>query len=219
MSQQVSCPNCGSPVAFGVRFCGNCGTGLSWPRQQQATPQYQQQRYDSYSEGKHKGEPDLHEEHHPTKDTLTLCNLIKLGKTDLYLNSLREQRKEDVIEKFLDIIYTKDSFIPILFQEETPPVKSPSGISMDSLKNRLGRRMTKLMLFLLVASESKKLGIWNQIQEQWTEKYKLAITGQVKVMEAIVQQLDDNGQGDEAVKIRKAIAGIKEANKDLVIEW
>jgi hypothetical protein len=35
MPQQLSCPNCGSPIAFGVRFCGNCGTGLSWPTQQQ----------------------------------------------------------------------------------------------------------------------------------------------------------------------------------------
>jgi DNA-directed RNA polymerase subunit RPC12/RpoP len=35
MSQQLSCPNCGSSVAFGMRFCGNCGTGLNWPVQQQ----------------------------------------------------------------------------------------------------------------------------------------------------------------------------------------
>lgn len=35
MSQRLSCPNCGSPVAFGARFCGNCGTGLSWSTQQQ----------------------------------------------------------------------------------------------------------------------------------------------------------------------------------------
>jgi hypothetical protein len=38
MSQQLSCPNCGSPVTFGVRFCGNCGTGLSWPTQQTSKP-------------------------------------------------------------------------------------------------------------------------------------------------------------------------------------
>jgi hypothetical protein len=34
MSQQFSCPNCGAPVAFEVRFCGNCGTQLNWPTQQ-----------------------------------------------------------------------------------------------------------------------------------------------------------------------------------------
>jgi len=34
MSQQLSCPNCGSPVVFGVRFCGNCGMQLNWPTPQ-----------------------------------------------------------------------------------------------------------------------------------------------------------------------------------------
>jgi hypothetical protein len=29
MWQMYSCPNCGSPVADGVRFCGNCGSDLS----------------------------------------------------------------------------------------------------------------------------------------------------------------------------------------------
>jgi len=45
MSQQFSCPSCGSPVAFGSRFCGNCGTQLNLPTQQQIQypPAYQQQ--------------------------------------------------------------------------------------------------------------------------------------------------------------------------------
>jgi len=43
MSQWFSCPNCGSPIAFGVRFCSNCGTGLNWPTQQQP----QQKHYDN----------------------------------------------------------------------------------------------------------------------------------------------------------------------------
>lgn len=34
MQQWYQCPRCGSPVAFGVRFCGNCGTELNWPMQQ-----------------------------------------------------------------------------------------------------------------------------------------------------------------------------------------
>jgi len=44
MQQWYQCPNCGAPVAFGVRFCGNCGTQLNWPTQEQAQPpsQYQQ---------------------------------------------------------------------------------------------------------------------------------------------------------------------------------
>jgi hypothetical protein len=49
MQQWYQCPRCGAPVAFGVRFCGNCQTPLNWPTQQspqqqyQQTPQYQQQ--------------------------------------------------------------------------------------------------------------------------------------------------------------------------------
>lgn len=35
MQQWYQCPNCGAPVAFGARFCGNCGTQLNWPTQQQ----------------------------------------------------------------------------------------------------------------------------------------------------------------------------------------
>ena len=34
MQQMYSCPNCGAQIAFGVRFCGNCGTAVSWPEQQ-----------------------------------------------------------------------------------------------------------------------------------------------------------------------------------------
>jgi hypothetical protein len=41
MQQWYQCPRCGAPVAFGVRFCGNCGTQLNWPTQQQPPPQYQ----------------------------------------------------------------------------------------------------------------------------------------------------------------------------------
>ena len=46
MQQTYQCPACGSPVAFGARFCGNCGTQLSWPTQQQIQPPpvYQQQQ-------------------------------------------------------------------------------------------------------------------------------------------------------------------------------
>jgi len=38
MQQTYQCPNCGAPVAFGVKFCTNCGTSLSWPTQQQVQP-------------------------------------------------------------------------------------------------------------------------------------------------------------------------------------
>ena len=45
MQQWYQCPRCNAQVAFGVRFCGKCGTQLTWPAQQQVQPppQYQQQ--------------------------------------------------------------------------------------------------------------------------------------------------------------------------------
>jgi hypothetical protein len=58
MQQWYQCPNCGASVAFGVRFCGNCGTELNWPTQQiQYPPSYQQpqqQRGYKYGQGKTK---------------------------------------------------------------------------------------------------------------------------------------------------------------------
>jgi hypothetical protein len=38
MQQGYQCPNCGAQIAFGVRFCGNCGIELSWPTQQTSKP-------------------------------------------------------------------------------------------------------------------------------------------------------------------------------------
>jgi hypothetical protein len=35
MQQWYQCPSCEAPVAFGVKFCSNCGTRLNWPTQQQ----------------------------------------------------------------------------------------------------------------------------------------------------------------------------------------
>ena len=43
MQQQFQCPRCGAPVAFGVGFCGNCGTQLNWSTQPPPPPKYQQQ--------------------------------------------------------------------------------------------------------------------------------------------------------------------------------
>jgi hypothetical protein len=44
MQQWYQCPTCGTLVAFGQRFCENCGAQLSYPAQQQPPPsQYQQQ--------------------------------------------------------------------------------------------------------------------------------------------------------------------------------
>jgi len=35
MQQVYQCSNCGTPVAFGVKFCGSCGFPLDWSTQQQ----------------------------------------------------------------------------------------------------------------------------------------------------------------------------------------
>jgi len=45
MQQWYQCPRCGAQVAFGARFCGNCGIQLNGPTQQQPQPppHYQQQ--------------------------------------------------------------------------------------------------------------------------------------------------------------------------------
>ena len=37
MQQRYQCPNCGTPIAFGVRFCGNCGTQITVVMQQPGT--------------------------------------------------------------------------------------------------------------------------------------------------------------------------------------
>ena len=38
MQQSYQCPKCGTPVVFGSKFCGNCGSQLNWPGQQQMQP-------------------------------------------------------------------------------------------------------------------------------------------------------------------------------------
>lgn len=52
MQQWYQCPRCSIQVAFGTRFCGNCGTQLNWPVQQQAQPPpvYQQQYVGTWSQ-------------------------------------------------------------------------------------------------------------------------------------------------------------------------
>lgn len=68
MQQMYQCPSCGRPVAFGTRFCGNCGTSFTWQQQmpppplynqsgsyqQQAPPYYQQPSSDVHSHKKRK---------------------------------------------------------------------------------------------------------------------------------------------------------------------
>ncbi len=58
MQQMYSCPNCGTQVAFGVKFCPNCGTPLNWPTQQGIQPpaRYEQQEAGGWGQGSERGE-------------------------------------------------------------------------------------------------------------------------------------------------------------------
>ena len=85
------------------------------------------------------------QEEYPTKDALLMCNSIRVGKLNEYLEWLEKRPKKEIIDKFLGIIYSKNSWIPILFQEETPPVVI-DGISVDSIQNRVARIMTNCFL-------------------------------------------------------------------------
>lgn len=158
------------------------------------------------------------QEEYPTKDAFLMCNAIRIGKNKDYLEWLEKRPKKEIINKFLGIVYSKNSWLPVLFQEETPPVKV-EGISFDSIQNRAARIFTKITLLLLVKDESEKLGIWNQIQPQWTEKYIRETKGQVQLMEAIAKQCVETGQESKAADIRNGIKKLKESNKAYAIDW
>lgn len=59
MQQWYQCPRCSTQVAYGTRFCGNCGMQLNWPVQQtQPPPPYpEQQRQGYYRYGQQIPEP------------------------------------------------------------------------------------------------------------------------------------------------------------------
>jgi len=146
------------------------------------------------------------------------CTLIRTGRIGEYLKWLEQRPREEIINRFFGIINTKDSWLPILFQEETPP-EVIDGIRVDSIQNRIGRRLTKITLLLMVKDESQKLGIWNQLSPQWIEEYKQQIKAEVRIMEATAKQCADTGQESKAVDIRKKIEDLKETNKEYAIDW
>jgi len=137
------------------------------------------------------------------------CTLIRAGRLGEYLKWLEKRPKEEIINRFFGIINTKSSYLPICFAEEQPPVVI-DGISVDSLQNGIARRMTKISLLLLVHDESKKLGIWNQLQPQWTEKYILESKHYVRIMEYVAECCEKAGKGSTAAELRKAAQNIKE---------
>lgn len=158
------------------------------------------------------------EEEHPTEDAILMCKLIAVGKVKDYLDWLEKRPKNEIITRLLGIIYSKWAFLPILFQEEQPPTII-DGISFDPLPNLIGRRITKNTLLLLVHDESQKLGVWKEVEPQWTEQYKQVTKSIVQDMEAIAKGLENEGQEATAADLRKNIQGIKETNKEYLIDW
>ena len=97
----------------------------------------------------------------PTRDALLMCKSIKSGKIKEYLGWLEKLPEKKVIDKFSGIIYSESTGLPILQDQELPPVKL-EGVSFDPIQNIQAKMMTKVTLLLVVESESKKLGIWHE---------------------------------------------------------
>jgi hypothetical protein len=157
-------------------------------------------------------------EHQREDEAVGWCNLIRIGRLDEYLKWLEKRPKDEIINRFLGIIDTKSSHLPICFAEEKPLVVI-DGVSFDSIENTQARRTTKIALLLLVKSESGKLSIWNKIQPQWTEQYVSEVKDTIQIMESLAKRCEDTGQENKAVDIRKKIADLKETNKEYAIEW
>jgi hypothetical protein len=51
MQQIYFCPNCGAPIVYSNRFCGNCGVHLQWELQQ-AQPESLSTGYDCPNPGR-----------------------------------------------------------------------------------------------------------------------------------------------------------------------
>jgi hypothetical protein len=79
--------------------------------------------------------------------------------------------------------------------------------------------MTKITLLLLVEREAQKFGVWNQLQQPWTQKYILETKTYVQILEAIVKQCENSGQKDKVLSINNGIKLIKEANRQYAINW
>ena len=154
----------------------------------------------------------------PTKDVFLMCNALKQGKLGGYLGQISELPKKKIIKKFLGIIYSKSDKLPFLNDDEIPSVIIEN-ISFDPIQNVQGRMMTKITLLLIIERESKKLGVWNQLQQIWTQKYILETKTYVQILEAIVKQCENSDQKDKALSISNSIKLIKEANVQYTIDW
>ena len=154
----------------------------------------------------------------PTKDSLLMCRALKADKVREYLESLEKKPKKKLIRIFSGIIDSSSTGLPILYDKEMPSVII-AAVSFAPIQNVQARMMTKITLLLLIESESKKLGIWNQLQQKWTEKYIIETKMYVRIIDAIIKQCENTGQKDKVVDLRKTVKLIKEANVQYTIDW
>lgn len=154
----------------------------------------------------------------PTQETFLLCDAIKQDKINEYLGRLEKKRKKQLIRIFLGIVHSKSSGLPILCDEEMPAVII-DGTTFDPIQNVQARMMTKITLLMLVEKVSQKLGVWNQLQQQWTEKYLLETKTYVQILEVLVQQCENSAHTDKIPELRHSIELIKDSNRQYAINW
>jgi hypothetical protein len=119
---------------------------------------------------------------------------------------------------FLGIITSDSAGLPVLYDEEMPPVII-RGTSFDPVPNIQSRMMTKITLLTLVKSESQKLGIWDLLQPQWMEKYTHETKMYVHILEAIKNQFENTSQNEKIAGLIESIERIKAANLEYNIQW
>ena len=154
----------------------------------------------------------------PTPEALLMCRALKDNKLKEYLESAEKKPEKKLIRIFSGIIDSSSAGLPILCDKELPPVII-AAVSFDPIQNVQARMMTKITLLLLIESESKKLGIWNQLHQKWTEKYVMETRKFVQILEAIIKQCENSGRTDQATSLRNSIKLIKESNEQYAIKW
>ena len=154
----------------------------------------------------------------PTQDALAMCRVLKSGKLPEYMAWLEQKPEKKIINKFCGIINSKSTGLPILDDEEMPPVEV-GGVSFSPIQNIQAKMMTKITLLLLVESESRKLGIWSELQAQWTARYIRETKRYVQILEAIAKQCEKTGEENKAKELQNSINLIKDANKQYAIQW
>lgn len=105
MQRMYQCPNCGVPVAFGVKFCTNCGTSLSWPARQQVQP------------------PSVHQQQQPEPKMSPLSVEQKKAEGIEALGERDSNILKDALERGTPCI----PFIPIEALQKSLSVTKPEG--------------------------------------------------------------------------------------------